>query len=216
MRKSAAGPEAGFTLLELLVSIVLLAFLTTILFGGLRLASHQLVRRSNSLDQASRLALVQNFLRVEMGDARPLTQDDTPGAPVEFGGSTASVDFVGVAPESAVAGGLQAFSVGFVRGRDASTGELRISARFIRAAGSGGTHEAVLLDGLESAAFAYFGITERDDAPSWHSTWEGESYLPSLFRLSLTFAGGRTVPDLIIALRLSEDPGLRLPPAGAR
>lgn len=216
MTRPTARSQAGFTLLELLVAVAILAFLTTILFGGLRLASRQLERRSSGLEQSSRLALVQNFLRVELGDARPLTQDDSPGAPVDFIGHAASVDFIGVAPESAVAGGLQDFSVGFVRAHGSAAGELRLNARFIRGAEAAGAHETLLLDGLENATFAYFGIAGQEDTPSWHNTWEGESYLPSLMRLSLTFADRRPVPDLVIALRLSEDPTLRLPPAGSR
>ena len=216
-RCRTTSSTGGFTLIELLIAVAILVFLTAILFGGLRLASYRLEQRSTGLERTSRVALMQNFLRVELGDARPLTQGDAVNGPVDFRGRSDSVAFIGIAPESAVAGGLQAFSISFARARGAGSGVLRLNARLIRGADNvAHAHETVLVDGLQSATFAYFGSVGRERVPSWHETWEGERYLPSLLRLSLTFVDGRTMPDLVIALRLSEQPDPRIPPSKSR
>ncbi|MEL6208802.1 MAG: hypothetical protein AAFR44_01170, partial [Pseudomonadota bacterium] len=56
------------------------------------------------------------------------------------------------------------------------------------------TLNAVLMDGLSSAEFRYFGALPRDETndgiPSlrWQSVWTGRTILPSLVALELTWA----------------------------
>jgi general secretion pathway protein J len=206
-----ARTRAGFTLLELLIAVALLALLMTILFGGLRLGTHQLERRSARLERSSRVALVQNFLRGQLGDARPLTVAASSDDAIVFDGRPDEVEFVGVAPESAVRGGLQLFAVGFAR-QDGGGGELLLRARFYRGAADG-FKRTVLLDHVESATFAYFGSTAPDEPPRWHATWHDIAYLPTLVRLSVTFSDGGRMPDLVVAPRDAPDPARSGPPA---
>lgn len=201
---------AGFTLLELLIAVALLALLMTMLFGGLRLGTHQIERRSAWLERASRVALVQNFLRNQLGDARPLTVAASGDDAVVFDGRANELAFVGVAPESAVHGGLQLFAVGLAH-ENGGAGELLLRARFYRDA-AGGFRRTVLLDHVESVSFAYFGSTAPNEPPRWHATWHDMAYLPTLVRLSVTFADGDRMPDLVVAPRVAPDPARLAPP----
>ena len=206
-----ARKPAGFTLLELLVAVALLALLMTMLFSGLRLGTHQIERRSARLERASRVALVQNFLRNQLGDARPLTVAPSGDDAVVFDGRADELAFVGVAPESAVRGGLQLFAVGLAH-EHGGAGELLLRARFYRDAADG-FRRTVLLDQVESVTFAYFGSTAPNQPPRWHATWHDMTSLPTLVRLSVTFADGDRMPDLVIAPRASPDPAQSVPPA---
>ena len=206
--------QRGFTLLELLISVALLALLTTFLFEGLRLVTQHLGPETNRLDRASRIAVAQNFLRAQLADARPVLESASGWKSVEFDGRPDGVDFVSVAPESVSGAGLQALSVVFDNGTDARGGGLLL--RWRRHEGTSPTvvsdvRDSWLLDHVRSAEFAYFGVASPNQPPAWHATWQDMAYLPSLVRLSLEFSDAQRMPELVVALRLS--PAAVSPPA---
>ncbi|HEV2552083.1 MAG TPA: prepilin-type N-terminal cleavage/methylation domain-containing protein [Stellaceae bacterium] len=207
---------AGFTLLELLIGIAVLGLLMGMLFGGLRLASHQVEWRTARLDRGSRVTLVQAFMRRSLADARPLEIEGSrpsiagPTVALAFDGTAEELEFVGPAPESAESGGLELIGLGLVR-RGAAAGALSLRVRAYDTGAGGATaplRETLVLEGVRQAQFAYFGVIAGETAPRWHESWRELPYLPALVRLTLTLSGGERVPDLVVALRLSQDPSL--------
>jgi general secretion pathway protein J len=206
---------AGFTLLELLIGVAVLGLLMGMLFGGLRLASHQVEWRTARLDRGSRVSLVQGFVRRSLADARPLeiagprAGVSGPTVALAFDGTAEELEFVGPAPESAESGGLELIGLGLVR--HGAGGALSLRVRAYDAGAGGATaplRETLVLEGVRQAQFAYFGVTAGETEPRWHETWRQLPYLPALVRLTLTLSGGEKVPDLVVALRLSQDPSL--------
>lgn len=198
------GSERGFTLLELLISVSLLALLMTMVLAGLNVTTHHLGRQSERLDRSSRILLAQDFLRMQLADARPLTVAAAPARAIAFDGRADGIDFVSPVPDALTVGGLQVLSLGFAEARPG--GELLVGWRPFTGEASAAAapgHTTVLLDHVQEAAFAYFGPAAPDTPPSWQSSWRNMSYLPSLVRLSLTFSDGRRMPELVVALRLS-------------
>ena len=199
-----SASERGFTLLELLISVSLLALLMTIVLAGLNATTHHLGRQSERLDRSSRILLAQDFLRMQLADARPLTVAAAPSGAIVFDGRADGVDFVSPVPDAAAVGGLQVLSLGLAEaqpGNELLVGWRPFTGEASAAAAPG--HRTVLLDHVQQAAFAYFGAVAPDTPPSWQSSWRSMSYLPSLVRLSLTFSDGRRMPELVVALRLS-------------
>jgi len=216
MRRAQTDAGAGFTLLELLIGVAVLGLLMAMLFGGLRLASHQVESRTARLDRAARIALVQSFMRRSLADARPMEIEAQSGglggaaSALAFDGGGDEIEFVGLAPESAQSGGLELLGIGLVR-RGAAGSTLSLRMRAYDAGGGGASaplRETTLLSGVTRARFAYFGVSSGETVPRWHESWREAPYLPALVRLSLTLSGGETVPDLVVALRLSQDPSL--------
>jgi general secretion pathway protein J len=206
---------AGFTLLELLIGVAVLGLLMGMLFGGLRLASHQVEWRTARLDRGSRVSLVQAFVRRSLADARPLEIAGPragvagPAVALAFDGTAEELEFVGPAPESAESGGLELIGLGLVR--HGAGGALSLRVRAYDAGAGGATaplRETLVLEGVRQAQFAYFGVTAGESEPRWHESWRQMPYLPALVRLTLTLSGGEKVPDLVVALRLSQDPSL--------
>src|SRR6266851_5132808 len=171
--------QGGFTLIELLIAVSLLALLMAMLFAGLNAGTRHIGRQSERLDRASRTVLAQDFLRAQLADARALTPSNVPSDAITFVGR--------------VAGGEQ----------------LQVGWRPFKGAGASASaavaseHRTVLLDHIQEAAFAYFGVVDPGEAPSWHATWRNMGYLPSLVRLSVTFADGQRMPEFVVALRAS-------------
>lgn len=198
--------QHGFTLLELLVSMVLLAFLTTMLLGGLNLGTRHLQHQSDRLDRSSRIALAQNFMRAQLADARTIADTAVPGQAIIFDGRLDGIDFIGPAPESVANGGLGTLAIDFAEGHDGAPGDLLVGWRPYPADRAASAHRSVLLDQVRQASFAYYGAAAPGEAPSWHSAWHGRNYLPSLVRLRLAFADGAAMPELVVALRLATGP----------
>lgn len=198
--------DDGFTLLELLVSITIFAFLMVLLVGALQLGSRQVGRLTAQVDRSSQIALAQDFLRAQLGAAQPLVSSTSDSKIVQFGGDPERIDFVAVGPESLPSGGLQMLSIGVRQAPDGVTQQVVVGWRPLREDGDAPHEEdppTVLLDGLRTAKFVYYGPLTVADNPDWQTDWQNMEYLPLLVRLSATFADGETMPDLTIALRLS-------------
>jgi general secretion pathway protein J len=207
--------QRGFTLLELLISIVLLALLTTMLFGGLQLGTRQLGRQTDRLDRAARLSQAQGFLRRQLADARPLDDPTQAARVVAFTGARDSLRFINPTPASAVSGGLESLSVEFVEGHGRTAGALLLRRRSEEEAG-GAARDSVLLEQVGQAEFAYFGVTAPGEMAAWHASWRDMAYLPSLVRLSVVFSDGEVMPEMIVALRLSPGAAGQLGASGAQ
>ena len=197
---------AGFTLLELLVSITIFALLMVVLIGALQLGTRQTGRLTGQVDRSQQVALVQTFLRAQLGAAQPLILPADQTRTVQFDGQPHSVDFIAVAPESLPSGGLQVLSLALADGGAQGDGQLVLGSRPLRQEADGppaAARPTVLLDHVRTARFVYYGPPTPSDDPYWQTTWQNMAYLPLLVRLSITFVDGEQMPDLAIALRLS-------------
>jgi general secretion pathway protein J len=195
--------EQGFTLIEMLVAVSLLAMLMGVLFSGLDLASHHLASQSARLDRASRSALVQTVLRAELSDALPLRDPGVgPLGNIAFDGRGDGVTFVGPSPASVTSGGLQKLSIEF---GDYNRGQGRLLAfwSLFGSADDGAARRSVLLDQVGRVSFSYFGSLSGEP-PDWQQSWENTTKLPSLIRVSVEFADGEVMPEFVVALRLSD------------
>lgn len=199
--------QAGFTLLELLIAVSLLVLLMDMLFAGLDAGTRHIGRETSRVDRASRMVLAQSFLRAQLADARALTPSSAPGDAIAFDGRADGLDLVSASPQAVAQGGLQVLSVGIVDGREGE--QLLVGWRPFRGSGADASataaeaseHRTALLDHIHEAIFAYFGIGDGEDAPSWHPTWHNMNSLPSLIRLSVTFADGEQMPEFVVAVR---------------
>ena len=196
--------ERGFTLIELLIAVSLLALLMALLTAGLRAGTRNMTRQTERLDRASRSMLVETFLRAELADARPMT---TPGtsrsSTIAFVGREDGVTFVGPSPASVATGGLQMLSIDFEK-EGAERGDVIADWQAYGGDGAAASpRRSLLLVHVRRAIFAYFAA-EPGEAPSWHSSWENQTVLPSLVRLSVEFSDGELMPELVVALRLAD------------
>ncbi len=199
--------QSGFTLLELLISVSIFALLMTVLMGGLQLGSRQVGRLNAQLDRSAQVALVQTFLRAQLGDALPLTASGDESKTVQFRGRRESVDLVSTAPQSVVTGGLQVLSIKATAAGDVIAGwrPLRENPDEPNA-----PRTTVLLRAVGALRFMYFGRPSPSAPAGWQESWEDMDRLPQLVRLSVAFADGERMPDLAVALRLAAIPKERV------
>ncbi|MEM0929539.1 MAG: prepilin-type N-terminal cleavage/methylation domain-containing protein [Pseudomonadota bacterium] len=190
----------GFTLLEMLVALSVLAVLFGFLFLGLTWGARTKSigpelrvdqKRSATMDLVHRM-LSHQKLYYEW-------RDNSPAAPT-FVGSESTLEFVTTAgPMSDQPGEIRVrliYQPGF---SDPVISLQRLPFEHVTRRGPDVWQSAesyVLFDDLTAAAFSYYGVRSRDDAADWHDEWF-ETHAPILIKLDVRFADKRQ-PVLIV------------------
>jgi general secretion pathway protein J len=198
--------SAGFTLIEMLVALALLGLLSTLLFGGFRLGLRTWEAGDRKLDHADEIMAVQGFLRRELAQTYAVAQGL--GQPLAFWGEADSVVFFAPLPERGNIGGLYALKIAAI-GSGGNGHRLQVGWQLFRSDMAISRDFApdqtnLLLDGVESISFSYFGNLTAGAPAEWHDQWVDRLSLPILIRMTVQFRpdAGRQWPPFTVALKL--------------
>jgi general secretion pathway protein J len=192
--------DDGFTLLELMIAMALLGLLAMSLAGGMRFGLQAWNRLDRGIDRGEPIALAQNLLRREIEQAVAWPAEATALA---FTGGQGRLQFLAALPDRAGAPGVNAITIALEP--DASGTRLVLSW-VAPQPGLGG--RKVLLEGIASGGFAYYGSIDPAAAPDWQQSWDKAAALPRLIALRLTFRDTqRQWPTLMVALPAGPDTG---------
>jgi general secretion pathway protein J len=202
--------EAGFTLVELLVALTLLSFVSLALFGALRFGIMAWARGTAHVERVEDVAFVQGFLRRLIADEYPMFLSNDPTRPhVDFEGTAGSLSFLAPAPIAIARGGRSRFALSVDRHHGRA--DLVIASRpELTARDDASTSiRKVLLAGVQTVEFSYFGRRRSDGVAQWRDAWVGELTMPALVRVQVRFAAddARLWPDLVLAPRIAVDVG---------
>jgi general secretion pathway protein J len=188
----------GFTLIEMLIAVTLLAAMIAMLFGGVRTGIDGAARIERRLEAVDDLRTTQNLLRRLIGSAQPLAQ--VPGARlIGFDGRADGIDFVAALP-AALGGGLAEWRL-----RQDKSGRLEVLRTPL--AGEGidfdfaDAEASLLLGRIKRLAIDYFG-PDAEGKPVWSSTWREVDALPQLVRIRVEVDSLLPWPELMIAPRI--------------
>jgi general secretion pathway protein J len=177
--------QAGFTLLELLVAMTLMALVAAGLSSGIHFGTRvweraEAGRQAWSERFAARLLLQRTLQRLI---PQSLSQEATETTML-FVGDRAALRFVGPAPAESAPPGLYRMEFALVRGNAG----LDLAFRWQPYSGEplrsplDAADRRVLLHGLDDATFTYFGSREE----GWLAAWGRRVDLPRLVRLDYT------------------------------
>lgn len=198
--------EAGFTLLELMVTLTLASLLSVLLFGGLRLGARAWDRSEARGAGTDELGTVQALLRREIEEAYPLYLTTDPLHPaIDFAGDPDSMTFLAPAPQAAALQGRTRITL--ATEHDVGGMHLVMTATPELAASAAAAWHETLIGRLAGLRFAYYGSDDPQTAPSWHAHWTNARMLPELVRVDAMFprGDGRVWPVLVIAPRITAD-----------
>jgi general secretion pathway protein J len=209
---------AGFTLLEVLAALVLLALLLVGVYSGIRTATHSVRSGTAAIERIDQVRSAQQFLRRELAQSmlQPIGRTDR-GEPIYFEGGAREMRYVAPLPGYLGKLGPQLQRLQLV---DDGRGGLRLELSVALLPPDGQPPQPlgepqVLLDHIETGNFNYRGVDQQGTAVPWSPAWADGRLLPQLVRVELQLPGTVDWPQLEVPLRANPaQTGLR--PMGMR
>lgn len=192
-----AERDGGFTIIELLVSLVILAMLSLMVISGLGAGRRVWERMDDNALAIEQVEGAQTVLRDRIERMYGATRYDQAQPYADFRGLPNRLNFLAPPPEVARPQALRRYDLSL-----SSNGDLLLSSWSDVAADP--DHPAIttvtVLHGVQAIDLAYFGAVPPDPTPRWRSSWDHVAAPPRLVRLRLAFAPGdrREWPEMIV------------------
>lgn len=204
--------NAGFTLIELTVALVLMALMSAVLYGSLSLSADSWNRGEAKTDQTAQMRLGEEFLRKTLTAQFPLRMHKSIDQRLYFTGASDSLAYAAALPGRA-GGGMYYFRLAVTPVGNQS--KLTLARAIPDYAATtppdfANADFSSLADGVAEVKLGYFG---RDAGvadvtpPTWRDRWEDPQMLPMLIRVDVKPVKGAPWPPLIVEPRLAPDAG---------
>ena len=200
--------QAGFTLIEMLLAITLLALLIAGAYGGIRTAAKAMHAGERAIDRADRLRTAQVFLRTQFSHIMPLTyeRDETNDTVHVFDGGAQFMRFVAPMPGYLSRGGPYVETLELRRGTNGLQLVFTDSMLNGYDASNPQTDEpVVLIDGIRDGQFQYRTLDDQGQLTDWFSQWPDPTITPLMIRVSLDMNSSAQLPwpELDVPLMLN-------------
>jgi general secretion pathway protein J len=207
----------GFTLVELLIAIGLLALMSAVLFGALGFAGRSWDAGEAKAENSAGMRLAGDYLRTQLASQHPQRMRKIVEFPLLFSGDREEVRFAAALPGRVGLGGMWYFrlAVSPVSGKRETALVVDRMIPDLAALDMPNFNDAersVLADDIKSLKLSYFGRdkgTSLDVAPTWRDRWDDTQLLPVLIRIEVTPRTGDPWPPIVVAPREAPEAGCR-------
>lgn len=205
---------AGFTLLEILLALALMALVMVGVWGALRSATRITHSADALMARSESVRTTQQFLRryVGMAEMQPYVTDSAQTARM-FLGTADSMQFVAPLPRQSGHAGLYLQTIRLVQGdRGGSALQLSYQPYTESSSSQGDPVIHLLLAGLAGGKFEYLAAAAFGKPAAWRDDWQAINGLPLAVRIHLDPAWHERVPfpDMVIAVHGGEGMGTQL------
>jgi general secretion pathway protein J len=205
--------QHGFTLLEILLALALLAFVMLGVWGALRGAARVTHSADAVMARGEAVRTVQQFLRRYVGAAgpQPFAMADGSAARM-FRGDATSMEYVAPLPMQSGHAGLYLQTVSLQKEGAGMSLRLAYQPYSDGQATSGQPIEHVLLADLRGGKFDYLAATGFGKPPAWRDDWQATNGLPLAVRIHLDPGWRARVgfPDMVIPVRTGQGFGAQV------
>lgn len=198
MREAHRGTQAGFALVEVLVSLALAALIAVLLVDTVRVAGRTSAAVA-AAEEAEQVQSVRDHLRRTLGSLASRHVDGT--LPALRGGPDALS--AAIAPDAALERPVEV--VARLEGTPRADGgydlvESRLPLETLQGLSAAARSE-VLLERVAGLALRYFGAPAKGAPPMWLSSWVRSDRQPDLIEVRIAFGPGdrRRWPPLVLA-----------------
>ena len=207
----------GFTMIELMIALVLLALMSAVLFGSLNLAGRSADAGAAKAEATSGMRLAGDYLRTQLAAQHSQRMRKIQDFPLLFGGEADQLRYAAPLPGRVGLGGMWYYrlKLATVAGRQKPS---LILERIIPDVNSpdrldfNDAERSVLADDIKELKIGYYGVNTGgsvDDTPTWRDQWDDPQLLPQLIRVDVTPEKGSAWPTLVIAPREAPEAGCR-------
>jgi prepilin-type N-terminal cleavage/methylation domain-containing protein len=218
----AVHADTGFTLMEMLVSLVLLSLTAGLLTASLR-TGRTALNAVGRMSATIPVAATQTYLRQAFAQAQVLPRSTaTNAAELNFSGSSQAVAFnTSHAPQGQFEG-LYRIDIGVAPSKQRGVYELNLAQVLWRPPITDSNppplirRSTQLLGNVASVGFAYYGDLDDNGGASWHDGWSHPIKLPAMVALDVVFSPGdpRRWDRLILPIYAAESAAVVCPPRG--
>jgi general secretion pathway protein J len=201
--------SSGFTLLEVMLSIVLLALLLAGTWGAIRTAVRAMHSGEIAIDRTNRLRVAEEFMRHQISRILPLAygSDETTNTNYVFEGDANYMRFVAPMPGYLSKGGPYVQTLRLVGGRSGKElvfTDYMLNGFDLENEKPSDRDPAVLLDQIQDGRFEYRTLDDNGDLTDWLDQWDDPTITPVMVRVVITMRPEARVqfPDLEIPLML--------------
>ncbi|GAA0916138.1 hypothetical protein GCM10009552_34330 [Rothia nasimurium] len=172
-------PARGFSLLEVLAALALLALLLLGVYSGVKMTTVSVQRGTSAIDRLDALRGARDFLQRELSEATALPWAvDEKGKPVVFSGRSDELRFVAPLPGYLGQLGAQVVTLHLVEREGAQTMEVSFGTLPTSVATAPPVSSETLLGDLRGMRFRY-----ADKGGAWYDHWSDRSTLPALVEI---------------------------------
>lgn len=207
----------GFTLVELLIALSLLALMSAVLFGSLRLAGRTWDAGEAKAEANSGMRLAGDYLRTQLSAQHPQRMRRITEFPLLFSGKGDELRFAAPLPGRVGVGGMWFYRLALIEGAGKGKSAL-VLERMVPDVNAttmpefNSADRSVLADDIASLKIGYFGRdrgASLEMAPTWRDRWDDPQLLPLLLRIEVAPRVGPAWPQLVVAPREAPEAGCR-------
>lgn len=195
IRTAPVERDAGFTLVEVLVSLAILTVLLSLLGGQLGLGL-QLGEKGRQIAQRDEAVAIRNSIAARLQRAQPVFERHaTRGHRLAFTGRSDEISFVVDGEHEGEGGGLERNAI--LRSPDGSRLILRREPFDPLRGALPGATESVIASGLASFEVRYLEPLDQGRRSAWRDSWQDRASLPLLIEMSVRARGWHPEPVVV-------------------
>lgn len=207
--RHAAPGARGFTLLEVMLAILLLALLLAGTYGAIRTAVHAMHSGESAIDRTNRLRVAQEFMRHQISRIMPLAfaQDKNTNTNLVFDGRRNAMRFVAPMPGYLSKGGPYVQTLTFAGNRRGGK-QLLFTDEMLNGFDidqkSDDAEPSILLDQIADGRFEFRTLDEEGKMTDWSDQWDDPSMTPVMVRVVVSMLPEARIefPEMEIPLLL--------------
>ncbi len=173
--------NAGFTLLELIISITLVAIIVLIVAGAASLGYRSFSTGERKLNAIERLRASLTIIDAQIQSGVPLTLEDGGVKQYYFVGEQDALKF---STNHSIWGGQRGYVIVNYRVETDNQGKRTLFASEYKV-GMENQKETKLLEGFNEITFDYFRQDATEEEGEWITQWVDEEMMPTKIRLNL-------------------------------
>ena len=180
LRTPAASSEHGYTLVEMLVSLLILGAVAAMMVTGLQSSQMISARQVQRTERGRAIESAQAFLRARLESLKPIMRLDNEGQSIDMDGRAGNLVFLAAGTTADAGSAMRRYRVRLTDRHDLVVDSEGVSEG---APFSNRPRTTVLLSGVDQLQIGYLGANPEGGPPAWRSSWTRRATPPHLIRI---------------------------------
>ncbi len=196
--KSLKKRQTGFTLIEIIVVMTMLALIMTMVYGAINTSRKMASKGVKRIDATNEVRVVQELIRRQISRILPMAFKEEDGVFVIFEGDEHHIMYVSPMPGYLGKGGPHVQLIEIVDGKGGKI--LQFSHWLLNDSleedsfDNSDQEPVVLLENIEDAQFSFMKLDEEGEPEDWDSQWEEGENTPLMVQLEVEMGKKSLMP----------------------